>query len=134
MCLLPHDQRTVIDGVIVGIPGYAIQFGTMALFPDPEMAMTVMLIGWVISFALNIAYSTWMHGKFGATVGKMACGLRLVTPSGGKISYGLAAGRFFAEIVSSMIIYIGYIMVAFDEEKRALHDRICNTRVIRSRA
>ena len=25
---------------------------------------------------------------------------------------------------------IGYIMVAFDEEKRALHDRICDTRVI----
>jgi uncharacterized RDD family membrane protein YckC len=58
----------------------------------------------------------------------------VVTPSGGKINYGLACGRFFAEIASAMILYIGYIMVGFDEEKRALHDRICNTRVIRSRA
>jgi uncharacterized RDD family membrane protein YckC len=39
-------------------------------------------------------------------------------------------GRFSAEILSGLIFYIGYIMVAFDSEKRALHDRICNTRVI----
>jgi uncharacterized RDD family membrane protein YckC len=30
-----------------------------------------------------------------------------------------------------MILLIGYIMAAFDEEKRALHDRICSTRVVR---
>jgi uncharacterized RDD family membrane protein YckC len=30
-----------------------------------------------------------------------------------------------------MIFAIGYIMAAFDDEKRALHDRICSTRVIR---
>jgi uncharacterized RDD family membrane protein YckC len=123
-----------IDGVIVGVPGYAVQFGSMALFQDPEVATVVMLVGWLISFSLQIAYSTWMNGKFGATVGKMACGLRVVTPTGGKISYGLACGRFFAELVSAMVFYIGYIMVGFDEEKRALHDRICNTRVVRSRA
>jgi hypothetical protein len=30
----------------------------------------------------------------------------------------------------SQICYIGYIMVAFDQEKRSLHDHICNTRVV----
>ena len=39
--------------------------------------------------------------------------------------------RFLAEIVSALIFYIGYIMIAFDDQKRALHDRLCNTRVIR---
>ena len=123
----------LLDGVIIGVPGWVLQFGAMALFSDnPNMATAAMLVGWVLSMVLNISYYTWMHGKWGATVGKMACGLRVVTASGGPIAYGLAAGRFFAEMVSGMIIYIGYIMAAFDDEHRALHDRICNTRVIRT--
>jgi uncharacterized RDD family membrane protein YckC len=35
--------------------------------------------------------------------------------------------------ISAFILMIGYIMAAFDSEKRALHDRICETRVIYSR-
>jgi len=30
-----------------------------------------------------------------------------------------------------LLVGIGYLMVAWDPEKRALHDRICDTRVIR---
>jgi uncharacterized RDD family membrane protein YckC len=123
-----------VDGVIVGIPGYAIQFGASAMFQEPETAMIAFFIAWLISFSIQLGYSLWLTGKYGATVGKMACGLRVVTPNGSKISYGVACGRFFAEILSGLIIYIGYIMAAFDEEKRSLHDRICNTRVIRRRA
>ena len=124
-----------LDGVIIGVPGWILQFGTISLFGnDPDQATVAMLTGWLVSMILNIAYYTWMHGKWGATVGKMACGLRVVTASGGRISYGLAAGRFLAEMVSGLILYIGYIMAAFDDEKRTLHDRICNTRVIRTRA
>lgn len=123
-----------VDGVIVGIPGYALQFGASAFLQDPNMAMIALFVGWLISFALQLGYSVWLTGKYGATIGKMACGLRVVTPNGGKISYGVACGRFFAEILSGLILYIGYLMAAFDEEKRTLHDRICNTRVIRRRA
>jgi uncharacterized RDD family membrane protein YckC len=124
-----------VDGVIVGVPGYALQFGASTFVQDdPETAMIAFFVGWLISFILQLAYSVWLTGKYGATVGKMACGLRVVTPSGQKIGYGVACGRFFAEILSGLILYIGYIMAAFDEEKRSLHDRICNTRVIRRRA
>jgi uncharacterized RDD family membrane protein YckC len=34
-------------------------------------------------------------------------------------------------MVSAMILMIGYIMAGFDSQKRALHDMICDTRVIR---
>jgi len=59
--------------------------------------------------------------------------LTVVDSSGGKISYGRAFGRSCAEILSQMICAIGYIIAAFDEQKRALHDHICNTRVIHNR-
>jgi uncharacterized RDD family membrane protein YckC len=61
----------------------------------------------------------------------MACRLKVVTPEGNPISYGRALGRALASILSGMICAIGYIMAAFDEEKRSLHDRICNTRVVK---
>jgi uncharacterized RDD family membrane protein YckC len=60
----------------------------------------------------------------------MACKIRVVTADGGKVSYMRALGRYFAKILSSMICLAGYIMAFFDDEKRGLHDRICNTRVI----
>jgi uncharacterized RDD family membrane protein YckC len=60
----------------------------------------------------------------------MACKIRVVTADGGKVSYMRALGRHFAKILSYMICLAGYIMAFFDDEKRALHDRICNTRVV----
>ena len=79
---------------------------------------------------IAVGYETLMIGKYGATLGKMAAKVRVVTAEGGKVSYGRALGRYFSKLLSGMICAIGYIMAAFDEEKRALHDRICNTRVV----
>ena len=67
------------------------------------------------------------------TPGKMVFKLTVVDASGGKISYGRAFGRSCAEILSQMICAIGYIIAAFDDQKRALHDHMCNTRVIYNR-
>ncbi|MBN2163916.1 MAG: RDD family protein [Pontiellaceae bacterium] len=75
-------------------------------------------------------YWILMHGKFGATVGKKAMGIRVIMADGSRMTWGRTIGRYFSTMLSS-ILCIGYIMAGFDEEKRALHDRICNTRVIR---
>ena len=53
-----------------------------------------------------------------------------VTPTGAPISSGQALGRSAAEILSRLICLIGYIMAAFDSEKRTLHDHIASTRVV----
>jgi uncharacterized RDD family membrane protein YckC len=62
----------------------------------------------------------------------MALDLKVVRPDGGPISLGRAVGRYFAKIVSGIILMIGYIMAGFDSEKRALHDMMCDTRVIKA--
>lgn len=82
-------------------------------------------------FLFQAAYKIFFTGRYGATPGKMIAGLKIVREDGSPIGYGLAALRFLAEIVSALIFYIGYIMIAFDVQKRALHDRLCNTRVVR---
>jgi len=88
----------------------------------------------LVFFLLIVAYNTIMQGKYGATLGKLACGLKVVQPDGAPISYGRAFGRAWAEILSGPFTCdIGYIIAAFDSQKRSLHDHIANTRVIRVR-
>jgi uncharacterized RDD family membrane protein YckC len=90
-------------------------------------------ISTMIGIALGAAYEVYFLSAHGATPGKMAMGLRVIRADGGPISPMLALGRHFAMWVSAFILMIGYIMAGFDPEKRALHDRICETRVIYSR-
>lgn len=107
-------------------------FGRAGRILDPEdpeiLPLFLVLYGslFLIQFGSAALYSTWMVGRYGATVGKMACGLRIHTPWG-RPGYKRAFGRHLAELVSGMTLGIGYLMVAFDPERRALHDRICNT-------
>lgn len=120
-----------LDGLIVAVPALVAQYFIaqqmgLPLFAAPLWARTV------VGLVLGGSYYTLFVGKYGATPGKMSAKLRIVNPDGSKVSYAKALGRFFAaEYVSAIFtLCIGYLMVCWDPEKRALHDRICNTRVI----
>ena len=132
-----------IDGLILGVFNMVLGIGFSVLTIPfmaadgegspaamvPFILLTVLRVG--IQLGAAVAYDTWFVGRYAATPGKMACGLKVVTEDLGRVTYMRALGRHFAEYVSVLTAYIGYIMAAFDEEKRTLHDRICNTRVIR---
>jgi uncharacterized RDD family membrane protein YckC len=125
----------VVDWIIVGIVNTAIAFmlGIMAATPsDTSGSLAFVMIGNLFQFVVDAVYTTWFVGRYGATLGKMICRIKVVTADGGRVSYANALGRYFAAILSGMILLIGYIMAAFDDQKRALHDRICNTRVVRN--
>jgi uncharacterized RDD family membrane protein YckC len=126
----------VLDGILLWIVSFATQMLAMMVAAKtirsaPEMALTVQIILMVVQLAIGVSYETIMVGKFGATLGKMACKIKVVTADGGRVTYLRALGRYFSKFLSGMICLIGYFMAIFDkEEKRALHDRICNTRVV----
>jgi uncharacterized RDD family membrane protein YckC len=125
-----------IDGLIL----YAVNTATSlvaagrlvpARTQSPVAAGGMMLTLFGLQMAFAAAFSIFFVGKYQATPGKMALGLKIITPDGGRVSYGRAVGRYFSEFLSSIIMCIGYLMAAFDQEKRTLHDRICATRVVR---
>jgi uncharacterized RDD family membrane protein YckC len=93
---------------------------------NPMLNLTSLVVGWLY-FALMES------SERGATVGKMAMGLRVVTNDGQRLSFPNATGRYFAKIVSAVILCIGFIMIAFTDRKRGLHDMIASTLVIRVR-
>ena len=49
-----------------------------------------------------------------------------------RVAFARATGRYFSKIISSMILFIGYIMAGFTARKQALHDMIAGTLVTRT--
>ena len=126
----------------VAIDGFIIWIFTMIVFiplgflmptssDNPFAALSFMPVIMLLQYAIPAAYDTWFVGKYGATPGKMACKIKIVVADGTPVSYARALGRHFAKWLSSIILGIGFIMAAFDDERRTLHDRICETRVVR---
>src|ERR1700730_6041465 len=89
-------------------------------------------------FVLLICYEVLFLKYRGATPGKMACGLKVVRSDGSSLQWGTSIGRFVMwNLVTSGIPYLNFIlmlisgiMTGTDGEKRALHDRVCDTRVV----
>jgi uncharacterized RDD family membrane protein YckC len=88
----------------------------------------------IITYLLQMLYFAAMESSSSqATIGKMALGIKVVDLHGRRISFGRAVGRFFAKILSGIILLIGFIMAGFTEKKQALHDMIAGTLVIKTR-
>ena len=103
-----------------------------AVFADAASRMMKMVwLTQIINMALMGGYFIILEGGPGQTLGKKALGLRVVTPEGERIGYLKAFARYIGRIISGVILGIGFIMAAFDDEKRTLHDRMCDTRVVR---
>ena len=123
-----------LDGIILNVV-FAVFVGIAyfsGLFNAANPAGWQVGVLYLVLFGVAIGYEIYFLTEKGATPGKMAVGLKVITANGGPITPGRAVGRFFARLLSEMILYIGCIMAGFDEEKRALHDRLCETRVVRS--
>jgi len=132
----------LIDGVILwlvqlpiglvlgGVLGFSNQGSDFKL----STMLFVQAINISSSIIIPMIYNVWFLTWKSATPGKLILGLKIINADGSeKISFGKAIGRFFAEYLSSLILCIGYIIAAFDDEKRTLHDHICKTRVVYSR-
>lgn len=87
-----------------------------------------MLMG--VDFVVDTAYEVIWVARYGGTPGKLACRLRVVTADGEQLTYLKSLLRALAKYISLLPCGIGLILVAFDAQKRALHDIMCNTRVI----
>lgn len=125
----------LILGLVLGLPAVLIllQFGVSGGQPDLMQQLLLQVVVQMGYLVIQVAFNTFFLGKFAATPGKMACGLRVVMSDGTALTYGRAFGRACAEILSNIICSIGYLIAAFDDQKRALHDHICDTRVVRKR-
>lgn len=79
---------------------------------------------------LSQIYFTFFFSVGGASIGKLALGLRVVRSDGRPLGVVQAALRSVAYAASSLLLYFGFLMVLSDDQRRALHDRIAGTVVV----
>lgn len=85
----------------------------------------------IILYLTGSAYYVLCVYCAGTTAGKRLFNLRVVSADSEKLSftdvlYRETVGKF----LSGVVLCIGYLMAGIDHEKRALHDILCDTRVI----
>lgn len=132
----------IIDGLVLMIPNWVVNavvataLGVGMLNPTggqnlgPVFAYLGLSI--VISMTMQWLYFAMMESSaHQATLGKMAMGIRVTSLRGERIGFAQASGRYFAKILSGLILNIGYIMAAFTERKQALHDIMAECLVVR---
>jgi uncharacterized RDD family membrane protein YckC len=119
--------RLMLGVTAIGLDGSRDPLEALAALPG---LMSLVGISFLIQIAIQLLYEVYFLTSRGATPGKIALNLKVIRADGAPITPGLAAGRYFGLWISSLICFIGYIIAGFDPEKRALHDRICETRVV----
>lgn len=120
----------LIDGFVLGL-GLGLLGAVTGLdffASDPDQ------ITWTattVQLAVDGLYEVCLTSSpLGGTLGKHAVGLRVVTEQGERISLARSTGRYFAKIVSALLLLIGFLMVAVTDRKRGLHDMIVGTVVV----
>jgi len=92
----------------------------------------VALLVQIFIYLLSFVYYVFFTGYCGQTPGKMAVRIKIIRCDGSSLTYPRAAYREIpAKFISGIIFCIGYVMVAFDEQKQGLHDRMADTYVIK---
>ncbi|MHC1761163.1 MAG: RDD family protein [Negativicutes bacterium] len=115
----------IIDAMILG----AISFPLVRVLAS-------MGIGDHSTNILSIAIS-WMYfavfesSEWMASPGKKALGLIVTDEQGMRLSIGRATRRYFAKILSALLLGLGFVMVAFTARKQGLHDKIFHTLVLK---
>lgn len=135
----------LIDAFVIGITTQIVQLVVMGVFfgisasrmSNPESMFAsgtgILFVAalYLLPLAMNAAYCAAFHASSKqATLGKMAVGIKVVRTDGTRISLARGVGRFFATLLSSLTLGIGFLMAAFTDRKQALHDMICDTLVV----
>jgi uncharacterized RDD family membrane protein YckC len=104
------------------------------LTPDGS---TTALIGSIIAaYGLLLIVIPWLYfagfesSRSQATPGKVLMGLVVTDMEGTKPTFARTSLRFFGKIISTLIIFIGFLMIGFTQKHQGLHDKIAGCLVL----
>jgi len=125
------DQVAI--SVIFGIVTFSGDFVVNTFAPGNDtVALIVIIVVVLLNFALYCLYfiGGWMIS--GQTLGKIIFGLRVVRVDGTRIKLRNAVSRLFFMWLFSIGLFIGYLWVLVDKQRRAFHDHLSGTIVVYS--
>lgn len=119
----------VIDGLLLGTVQLTLLTLVQMIAPHDLQAMANLLpVGIVLAWAY---FSLFECSPMQATIGKLALDICVTDRNGDPIDFRRASIRFWAKLLSSLVLMLGWLMAAFTPERRALHDFLAGTLVLR---
>jgi len=125
-------QAGGIDAAILGgLYAVVVYFASRAAHTSVEALAPAW--PWLAGYLalLGLVYTAWFTGMRGQTPGKMVLGLHVVTRGGERPGWGSAALRATAGAVGIGLAGLGMLPLFFDPARRAFHDRLLRTRVVK---
>ncbi|NDC40487.1 MAG: RDD family protein [Chitinophagia bacterium] len=116
-----------LDGLIIGIPASIVNLGLTAALHKPAGDIVGFMFSTIIGW---IYFATMESGAGQATVGKRALKIKVTDLKGGRLTFGAATARHFSKWLSVLILFIGYLMMLWNDKHQTLHDRIAGAVVI----
>jgi uncharacterized RDD family membrane protein YckC len=117
----------LLDVIILAVINF---FMGLMSSPDYSMLGGTNIILSLVQLCIGVIYFSAMESSTRqATLGKMAVGIKVGDANGEQVTFGNALGRYFAKILSGLILFIGFMMVGWDPKKQGLHDRLADTYV-----
>jgi uncharacterized RDD family membrane protein YckC len=134
----PRFGAYILDGIVLGavyvlvLEPIKLDWATFQTGTSAEVMALLKVLGRqaAVQYAVEMIYCVTLTGLFGATLGKMALRARIVCLDGSKLGFGRAWGRWLGTVASRFTFGIGYLYIAWREDKRALHDLMAGTRVV----
>lgn len=130
----PRAAAYLLDRLIIGaallLPRLIVFFRSLGNDSLSRAVLFRFTAADILWWVLSVTYFVLLTASTGATLGKRAMGLTVVTKDGGRPSFIILLCReTFGRYLSSLLC-IGYLLCLADPEQGALHDRICDTRVV----
>jgi uncharacterized RDD family membrane protein YckC len=129
----------IIDGIVFLIVNWVIGVIFHAGITNVNGVMTYNSSGpgAALQFIIPFVYYIVMEAMWGATLGKMALGLRVVKLDGASIGWGEAVVRNLLRIVDGIPYFVPYLLGAIliwtSPTRQRLGDRVAKTVVVRAR-
>ena len=127
----------LLDGLIIVVPlvvVLALVFATGA--DDNDAALAALGLVYLVTLALPFVYFTVLHGgERGATFGKRALGIRVVTEEGLPLGFGRSFGRYGIQFLFGIVVVpllADYLWPLWDAKNQALHDKVVGSVVVRA--
>lgn len=113
----------LIDGVVIAVISSVLKNTPLPNFQRRLFRNSSLIIGALYSILLWV---NW-HGQ---TIGKKLMKIKVVQENGRPVDYRTAIIRYLGYLISSLVLFLGYLWIIWDEKKQGWHDKIARTYVV----
>lgn len=117
--LFPISLAAFVLGIVVTSVSGAVSMVIILI--------TILLLDKIVRWI----YFSWFSSSYGATLGKMICGIKVEMLDGSKMDFTKSLFRHTLGYLTSAALFgIGYLAIIKDEMKRGWHDKVSDTVVV----